>query len=80
MYRRIAMHSDDRKFQKIIWRATRDEPLKTYALKTVTYGYKPSMYQATRCLVELADSVKVSHPRAHRILERDLYVDDLFTG
>ena len=38
MYRQIKIHPDDQKYQKILWKFPGDKFIKTYPLKTVTYG------------------------------------------
>ncbi|XP_058816906.1 uncharacterized protein LOC131680205 [Topomyia yanbarensis] len=38
MYRQVAVYQDDCRYQRILWRENRNEPLKTYDLQTVTYG------------------------------------------
>ncbi|GBP90653.1 hypothetical protein EVAR_65069_1 [Eumeta japonica] len=39
VYRQIVVHPDDRHLQQIVWRESPTDPLKTFQLKTVTYGY-----------------------------------------
>jgi transposase InsO family protein len=80
MYRQIQLHSDHRKYQQIFWRNTPDEPIKTYQLHTVTYGFASSSFLAARCLQELASAEEKSHPKAAEVILRDFYVDDLITG
>jgi hypothetical protein len=80
MYRQIQLHSDHRKYQQIFWRNTPDEPVKTYQLHTVTYGFASSSFLAARCLQELASAEEKSHPKAAEVILRDFYVDDLITG
>ena len=50
MYRQFWVHTDDRKYQKILWRYNSDQPLKTYQLITVTYGTSAAPFLAVRCL------------------------------
>ncbi|XP_051169750.1 uncharacterized protein LOC127287070 [Leptopilina boulardi] len=80
MYRQFWIHPDDRKFQKILWRKNSDEPVKTFQLKTVTYGTSAAPFLAIRCLKELAKDEGSHHPKAAEVLENDFYVDDLVTG
>jgi hypothetical protein len=49
MYRQIVMHPADANYQLIFWRNSSSEPLKTYRLKTLTYGTRPASFIATRC-------------------------------
>ncbi|XP_051165958.1 uncharacterized protein LOC127284527 [Leptopilina boulardi] len=80
MYRQFWIHPDDRKFQKILWRKNQDSPIKTYQLKTVTYGTSAAPFLAIRCLKELAKDEGANYPEAARTLEEDFYVDDALTG
>lgn len=80
MYRQIWINSDQRPLQMILWRSSEDEPIKTYALNTVTYGTTSAPYLAIRCLKQLAIENKSIFPDASGIIESDFYVDDLITG
>jgi len=55
MYRQVRIHEDDRKLQRILWRSSTEEPLRTNELSTVTYGTASAPYLATRCLHQLAE-------------------------
>ncbi|XP_055522482.1 uncharacterized protein LOC129716673 [Wyeomyia smithii] len=66
MYRMVQLHEDDRNFQRILWRWTKEESICEYRLSTVTYGTKSASYLATKCTVEKA--------------VRGIYVDDVITG
>ena len=55
MYRQVRIHEDDRRLQRILWRRSADEQLRTYELSTVTYGTASAPYLATRCLQQLAE-------------------------
>ena len=55
MYNQVRIHEDDRKLQRILWRRSADESLRTYELSTVTYGTASAPYLATGCLQKLAE-------------------------
>ena len=55
MYRQVRIHQDDRRLQRILWRRSAEEPLRTYEPSTVTYGIASVPYLATRCLQQLAE-------------------------
>ncbi|KAJ8914829.1 hypothetical protein NQ315_014841 [Exocentrus adspersus] len=74
----VLVRPEERKYQKIIWRENQDSPLKTYRLNTVTYG--SASFLAIRCLKELADEFRSANPDISRIIEEDMYVDDLLSG
>ncbi|XP_044766260.1 uncharacterized protein LOC123322380 [Coccinella septempunctata] len=80
MYRQVLIEPSQRNLQKILWRDSPDQPLKSYTLNTVTYGQACASYLAIRCLFELAKVCQDSQPYIAEIIRRDFYVDDLLTG
>ncbi|XP_076383739.1 uncharacterized protein LOC143260985 [Megalopta genalis] len=80
MFRQIKMHPDDAKFQKILWRDSKEESIKTFQLNTVTYGTASAPFLAVRCLQQLAEDEQIRFPNASRTFKEDFYVDDLLTG
>lgn len=80
MYRQIQVNPLDRDFQRILWRENTTEEIETYRLTTVTYGTSSAPFLAIRSLRQLAYDEQVDYPLAHKIINRDFYVDDLLTG
>ncbi|XP_055604663.1 uncharacterized protein LOC129752900 [Uranotaenia lowii] len=80
MYRQILVDEGDTPLQRIVWRTSPEAPMQTYELKTVTYGTASAPYLATRVLQQLAEDENERFPRAAKVLRRDFYVDDLFSG
>ncbi|XP_066261208.1 uncharacterized protein [Euwallacea similis] len=80
MYRCIKIHEEERNFQKILWRANLNDPINVYKLNTVTYGTSSAPFQATRCLIELAERNKDRYPRTAEIIKRSFYMDDLLVS
>jgi hypothetical protein len=80
MYRQVNIHEDDRKLQRILWRRSTEEPLRTYELSTVTHGTASSPYLATRCLQQLAEDVSTDFSLAPETLTNNFYVDDVLCG
>ncbi|CAB0004186.1 unnamed protein product [Nesidiocoris tenuis] len=80
MYRAIWIHPDDRPFQSIYWRASIFDPVQTYQLNTVTYGLTSSPYQALRTIRQLCIDEGDDFSDAAKILQRDVFVDDIVTG
>ncbi|XP_043258051.1 uncharacterized protein LOC122400592 [Colletes gigas] len=80
MYRQIIVHPDDRKYQRILWRESTAEAIKTFELNTITYGTAPAPFLATRSLNQLAKDEAKNFPVAAEIFTRDFYMDDLLTG
>lgn len=80
MYRQINVDLSDVHLQRILWRSSPQEDVKSYELTTVTYGTASAPYLATRCLNQVSIDIKESHPTESKIIEKDVYVDDLITG
>ncbi|XP_055604218.1 uncharacterized protein LOC129752466 [Uranotaenia lowii] len=80
MYRMINVVPEDRRLQRIVWRDSPDEPLRTFELTTVTYGTASAPYLATKCLQRLAECGKKKYPIAAKTLSEDFYMDDCLTG
>ncbi|XP_063994337.1 uncharacterized protein LOC135171637 [Diachasmimorpha longicaudata] len=79
MYRQVLVRPEDRIYQRILWRDGR-EPVRTFQLNTVTFGLSAAPYLAIRCLHQLANDEGHRYPVAAKVLQRDMYVDDLLTG
>ncbi|XP_062558115.1 uncharacterized protein LOC134222992 [Armigeres subalbatus] len=80
MFRQIWVHPEDRKFQQIVYRKETSEPIRTYQLKTVTYGLASSPFHATRVLNQLAIDEGDKFPLARPVVLNGIYVDDVITG
>ncbi|XP_075158073.1 uncharacterized protein LOC142231346 [Haematobia irritans] len=80
MYRQIKVHPKDSCFQRILFRMDPSEPMQDFELKTVTFGVNAAPYLAIRTLQQLAKDSLLSFPHASRIIEQDMYVDDVLTG
>lgn len=80
MYRQILIKSEDRRWQRILWREQPDQPVSIYELNTVTYGTSSAPFLAIRCLHHLAEENQQNYPETTTVLKRDFYVDDMLTG
>ncbi|XP_058816945.1 uncharacterized protein LOC131680243 [Topomyia yanbarensis] len=80
MYRMVNVTADDQRLQRILWRSSVEEQLRTYELTTVMYGTASAPYLATKCLQKLAEEGRQTHPVAAKVLKQDFYVDDMLTG
>ncbi|XP_062558038.1 uncharacterized protein LOC134222909 [Armigeres subalbatus] len=76
----ILLNPADQQLQRIVWRDSAAEPLRTFALVTVTYGTASAPYLATKCLQRLSDEGQEAYPSAAKILRKDFYVDDMLSG
>ncbi|GFX76450.1 integrase catalytic domain-containing protein [Trichonephila clavipes] len=79
MYRQILVADEDQKYQQILWRNNYNENIRTYKLKTVTYGLASASFLATRCIKQIALDDK-DNPNLSRVLQEDIYMDDLLSG
>lgn len=77
MFKQIWIEPSQRDYQRIVWRFVDTEPISDYRLNSVTFGVTPSPYLAIRCLMQLAEEGRYSHPLAARVLSSSLYVDDV---
>ncbi|XP_058827074.1 uncharacterized protein LOC131687050 [Topomyia yanbarensis] len=80
MYRQILVHPTDQPLQRILWRDDPEAPLKSYQLRTVTYGTSSAPFLATRVLQKLADDEGQHFPLAEPAVRHDFYVDNLLSG
>lgn len=80
MYRQIWINPDDYKFQLILWRPNRTSEIKTYALKTVTFGTASAPYLAIKTLQRLANDKIQNWPLGSYCLKNSFYVDDFIYG
>ncbi|XP_058817756.1 uncharacterized protein LOC131681067 [Topomyia yanbarensis] len=80
MYRQILVAPEDTCYQRIFWREQPTQPLRVLELDTVTYGTASAPYQATRCLLQLAEDESADFPIGARIVKEDCYIDDVLSG
>lgn len=80
MYRQIVLAPEDRKYHKILYRFSKNDPIQTYELSTVTFGIKSAPYMAISATHFLADLEQNRFPEAAKRVKKDFYVDDCLTG
>ncbi|XP_055604816.1 uncharacterized protein LOC129753047 [Uranotaenia lowii] len=80
MYRQVKLHPNDCVFQRILWRTDPQDPIRTYELQTVTYGFASAPFLATRALQQVAEEESDKYPVAAAIFKSDFYMDDCLTG
>ena len=54
MYRQVLVYHKDTPYQKILWRSSKQEPIKIYELKTLTYGTASASFLVIRCAVQIS--------------------------
>lgn len=80
MYRQFWVHSDDVKYQRILWRDRPDEPVKQYILLTVTFGTASAPFQAIRSLHHIGNEIENSQPEIAAAIKKKFYVDDFMSS
>ncbi|XP_054706701.1 uncharacterized protein LOC129216512 [Uloborus diversus] len=80
MCRMINVDESQRDLQRIVWKISKSEEVKTYRLCTVTYGTTSAPYLAMRCLKQLSVDGEQQYPKASTIVKSDFYMDDVLTG
>ncbi|GFW63503.1 integrase catalytic domain-containing protein [Trichonephila clavipes] len=80
MYRQILISDEDCKYQRIVWRATPSDSLKSFELQTITYGTSCAPFLALRTLQQLYEDEEQNFPLAAKVAPENIYIDDLLSG
>ncbi|GFU29012.1 uncharacterized protein TNCV_471271 [Trichonephila clavipes] len=80
MYRQILIDQEDQNFQRIVWRESKDSPIREYKLCTVTYGTASAPYLATRCLFQTGLDLERDDSAVSSLIKESFYIDDLMAG
>ncbi|GFU39237.1 integrase catalytic domain-containing protein [Trichonephila clavipes] len=80
MYRQILISDEDCKYQRIVWRATPSDSLKSFELQTITYSTSCAPFLALRTLQQLYQDEEQNFPLAAKIARENIYIDDLLSG
>lgn len=80
MYRQILITDEQAALQRIVWRDSPFEEVRTYELVTLTYGTAPASFLATKAIHQIADLEEAQYPKGAMVARRDFYMDDLITG
>lgn len=78
MYRQIWMNPIHSEYQRILWQAPGSSEIKSYRLKTVTFGVASAPFLAIRTLFLIAEDIKDSDPDLSEKIIYQFYVDDFF--
>ncbi|XP_055308905.1 uncharacterized protein LOC129572830, partial [Sitodiplosis mosellana] len=78
MYRQIWIDPEHSDYQRILWQAPGTSEIKSYRLKTVTFGVASAPYLAIRTLFLIADDIDESNPKLAAKIRFQFYVDDFF--
>ncbi|XP_058445830.1 uncharacterized protein LOC131426993 [Malaya genurostris] len=80
MYRQVRVNDEDVRYQRVLWREDRSQPIRVYDLRTVTYGLASSPFLATMALLQLAEDEKERYPLGAGAVRKSFYIDDVLTG
>lgn len=80
MYRQVLLDPSQTPLQRVLWRDSTENPIKTFELTTVTYGTASASFLAIRSLRKLAEDNSHRFPIGSKTVLNDFYVDDLVTG
>ena len=81
MYWQILIQKEeDRKYQRLFWRNSPNDPLTGYQVNTIIYGTACAPYLALRTLQQLCNDESTNYPVAAKIAKEHFYIDDLLAG
>lgn len=80
MYHQIRVHKPECAYQRILFRPYPQDVVKSFELKTVTFGINCAPFLAIRSLIQLSKDCKELNPKASEILRNEVYVDDVLSG
>ncbi|GFV84371.1 uncharacterized protein TNCV_2044191 [Trichonephila clavipes] len=80
MYRMILIHESQQPLLRILWKESPEDPVKTFEMKTVTYGTVSAPFLATRTLWQLLRDEEKNFPLAAPVLRESFYMDDVLCG
>ncbi|PIK50987.1 hypothetical protein BSL78_12116 [Apostichopus japonicus] len=81
MYHRVLIPEIDQHVHRFLWRDMQTDKKPDVFMKTVvTFGDKPAPAMAQIALKRTAEEGKKDHPQASRVIEQDIYMDDICTS
>lgn len=80
MYCQVSIHDSHKKYQKILWRPTPEEPVRVFQLNRVAFGQTAAPFLAIRAMQQCAADHEQEFPRGANEIRSSFYVDDLLTG
>ncbi|GFT58987.1 uncharacterized protein TNCV_185971 [Trichonephila clavipes] len=80
MYRMILIHESQQPLLRILWKESPEDPVKTFEMKTVTYGTVSAPFLAPRTLLQLSRDEEKNFPLAAPVLRENFYMDDVLCG
>lgn len=80
MFRQVEVTKAHRKYQKILWRFSANEPLGVYQFNRVIYGQAAAPFLAVRAMRQCAIDNEQEFPIGAKAILESFYVDDGLTG
>ncbi|GFV94745.1 uncharacterized protein TNCV_3864681 [Trichonephila clavipes] len=77
MYRMILIYESQQLLLRILWKESPEDPVKTFEMKTVTYGTVSAPFLPTRTLLQLLKDEGKNFPLAAPVLRENFYMDDV---
>ncbi|GFX41898.1 uncharacterized protein TNCV_390111 [Trichonephila clavipes] len=65
---------------RILWKESPEDPVKTFEMKTVTYGTVSAPFLTTRTLLQLSKDEEKNFPLAASVLRENFYMDGVLCG
>ncbi|GFW43055.1 uncharacterized protein TNCV_1474501 [Trichonephila clavipes] len=80
MYRMVLIHKSQQPLVRILWKGSPEDKVKTFEMKTVTYGTVSAPFLATRTLLQLSKDEENNFSLAAPVLRENFYMDDVLCG
>lgn len=76
MFRQVEVEDCHKKYQKILWRYSPDEPVGVYQIERVAYGQAAAPYLSVRAMQQCALDYQSQYPLGAQAVLESFYVDD----
>lgn len=80
MFRQVKVDSSQWNFQRILWRESKDQPIREYLITCVVWGFTSATFNAVRAMRQCAMDAADTHPLASQAVLSHFYVDDFLSG
>lgn len=76
MFRQVEVDDCHKKYQKILWRYSPDEPVRVYQINRVAYGQAAAPFLSVRAMHQCALDYQIQFPLGAQAVLESFYVDD----
>ncbi|XP_059059531.1 uncharacterized protein LOC131852813 [Achroia grisella] len=80
MFHQIVVREPDRRFQRILYRFSTDDPVTEYEFNCVCFGLRSSPFLALRVVQQLVEDEGDKFPAAAAVASSALYMDDIVSS